>query len=370
MSAKTRLFLTIEKLKNAMDDPQMRFPFWEQFFPLLGGAAAIDIELSVLGDLINEAAVAAENLLLTQGTAVYSQYLYGNNTATNRNVTNRLPPRRQVVPVVGVVDLKKYTTFADKMMNYFVSAGTTSTTFRVKDLIMLYIYVSHTAKYKSLFDFLETILFRKEKECMPVISSEASSVLLDNLRDLTGITNIRLDYESLMNVNASIQRAVNNELSKYPQIKVRDYITNVNVYENITDPQVALAEKFALLAALPCEVAVDAKDNVLRFPDPMMIENVAVNIEKSADMNRMVYNAINNIFINTVEQCASENIKFDVADYNRRFRMMNRARESNRSNYVEKVAVGDVTTRRRLKTNANTTTSELKRYKSNKFLEE
>jgi|WetSurMetagenome_2_1015567.scaffolds.fasta_scaffold05787_2 hypothetical protein len=376
MSAKTRLFLTIERLKNLMYDPQMRFPFWEQFFPLLGDANSVDIDLGVLSELINEAAVAAENLLLTQGGAIYSQYLYGANAAPAASAaataTNRLPVRRAAASAPTIIDTKKYTTFADKTMNYFVSAGTTSVSFRVKDLIMLYVYVSHTPKYRPLFDFMEAILFRKEKECMPVVSSEVSSILLDNLRDLTGITNVRLDYESLMNVNVAVQRAANNELSKYPLIKVRDYITNVNVYDKVTEPCKAFGDKFQLLLAQKPMNFVDASDYTITFgANPVIIENVAISIEKSSDMNRMVFNAINNIFINTVEQCASENIKFDVDDYNRRFRIMERARESSRNNYVEKVAVGDVVARKRIKTNPTTTlSSELKRYKSNKFLEE
>lgn len=355
-----------------MDDPQMRFPFWEQFFPLLGDANTVDIDLAVLSELINEAAVAAENLLLTQGGAVYSQYLYGSGANQTSAPTNRLPVRRPVAATASTVDTKKYTTFADKTMNYFVSAGATSASYRVKDLIMLYIYVSHTPKYRPLSDFMEAVLFRKEKECMPVVTSEASSVLLDNLRDLTGITNVRLDYEALMNVNAAVQRAANSELSKYPQIKVRDYITNVNVYDRVTEPCKAFVDKFQLLLAQKPMNYVDASEFVIAFgANPVVVENVALNIEKSSDMNRMVYNAINNIFINTVEQCASENIRFDVADYNRRFRIMDRARESVKNNLVEKVAVGDVVARKRLKTNPTTTTSELKRHKSiNRYSEE
>lgn len=356
--------MTIERLKNAMDDPQMRFPFWEQFFPLLGDAATVDIDLSVLSELINEAAVAAENLLLTQGGAVYSQYLYGNASNARALAPNRLPARRALGGAVtsAVVDTKKYATFADKTMNHFVSAGATSASFRVKDLIMLYVYVSHMPKYRPLFDFLEGILFRKEKECMPAVTSETSALLLDNLRDLTGITNVRLDYEALMNVNVAVQRAANNELSKYPMIRVRDYISKVNVYEKVTDPCKAFGDKFQRLLAQKPMNFVDASDYTITFgANPVVIENVAVNIEKSSDMNRMVFNAINNIFINTVEQCAAENIKFDVVDYNRRFRVMERARESARNNCVEKVAVGDVVARKRLKTNPTTTPCEFKR---------
>ncbi|AKN63362.1 hypothetical protein AsGV088 [Agrotis segetum granulovirus] len=372
MSAKTRLFLTIEKLKNAMDDAQMRFPFWEQFFPLLGDATTIDVDLSVLSELINEAAIAAENLIITQGGAVYSQYLYGNaGTDSTRNQL-RAPLRRGLLPspVTVTLDVKKYASFAEKIMNYFVSSSVTSTSFKIKDLIMLYLFLSHTPKYKNLFSFIESVLFRKDKECVPVLEGEATSVILDNLRDLTGITNIRLDYESLMAVNVSLQRTTSAELSKYPQVKVRDYITNMNVYEKVTDPCKAFVDKFQLLLSQKVQHIVDAKDNYFSFGNnPLIIENIAINIEKSSDMNRMVFNAINNIFINTVEQCASENIKFDVADYNRRFRIMDRARESGKNNFVEKVAIGDVVTRKRSKTTTSTT-SEIKRYKSKKFADD
>lgn len=371
MSAKTRLFLTIERLKNAMDDAQMSFPFWEQFFPLMGDAQTVSVDLGLLSDLINEAAEAAERIIVTQSGAIYSQYLYGGQAAAGAGpAVPQLPPRVAPVPQrPGAIDPKRYAPFAEKVMNHFVSAGTSAVSFAVKDVVKLYVYTSHLAKYKKLFDFLENILFRKEKECMPTVAGDQTTVLLDALRDLTGITNIRLDYESLLNVNTSIQRAVNGELSRFPQVKVRDYITNVNVYEKEADPCKAYVDKFQLLLGEKTRFLVEAKSNAINFArDPAVVEAVAASLERTADMNRMVFNAINNIFINTVEQSAAENIKFDAADYNRRFRAMDRAREKSRNNLVEKAAVGDVVPRKRSKTAS--TGADIKRYKSAKFPDE
>ncbi|QOD40039.1 p40 [Matsumuraeses phaseoli granulovirus] len=364
-SAKIRLFLTIEKLKNAMDDSQMTYPFWEKFFPLLGNANTISIELSTLGELINEAAETAEQLVVTQGGVLFSQYLQGGNSvpvATNTNdaiapsafgnTRHLLLPQTSSGPVV--FDSKKYHTSAEKMATYFVSASSSSTVYTVKDVVKLFLYISHVPKYKHLFEMLEMALFRKDKECIPAIGNEKTLLILDNLRDLTTITNFRLDYESMVSMTSSIQRALNNELTKYPQIKVQEFFTTTNMYEKEVDPYKAYSEKFQLLVEQKSGHHVLATDNVLSFnKNPLFVESIAANIEFNCDMNRMVYNSMNNIFINMVEQCAAENVKFDMADYNKRFRILDRVREKLRNNYVEKVAMGDVGIRKRSKTVAS-----------------
>ncbi|QBQ01627.1 p40 [Hyphantria cunea granulovirus] len=362
----------MEKLKNLLDDPNMRLPFWEQFFPLFGDAEAIEINVSVLSALINEAAVAAENLILTQGGTMYSQYLQGSagGGATESLVSNRLPPRRiNIAPLAaGAVELKKYEPYVTKVMNYFVSAGA-NTVFKVKDVAMLYVYVSHIVKYKPLFDFLESVLFRKERECVPLLSTEISALVLDNLRELTGVTNIRLDYESLTHVYVALQRAVNNDLSKFPQVKVAMYSCTDDVYKTLTEPCKMMADKFASLLELPIEYRYESIANDCQFvSNPVLIENVALNIEKASSMDRMVFNAINNIFINTVEQCAAENIRFDAEDFDRRFKFVDRVRENSKKNFIEKVAIGDVAPRKRTTTTLSAGSEELKRYKSNKLL--
>ncbi|ACZ63556.1 PrGVORF70 [Pieris rapae granulovirus Wuhan] len=366
-SAKTRLFLIIEKLKNTMDDSQMSYPFWEKFFPLLGNTNTISLDVSTLGEMINEAAETAEQLILTQGGAIFSQHIQNANAPVS-SATKRL----FVSPVSNHVstkpfDTKRYHIFTEKIANYFVSASISSTPFTVKDVVKLYLYLSHTPKYKPLYELLEQALFKKEKECMPVVNGEKTALILDNLRDLTTITNYRLDYEAMILMITNIERALNNELTKYPQIKVKEFISNVNVYEKEVKPYKAVADKFELLVAQKTSHYVVAVDNKLSFKsNPILVENIAASIEKNCDINRMVYNSMNNIFINAVEQSAAENIKFDMADYNKRFRILDRVRENSRNNFVEKVAVGDVGIRKRTKT-VNTTLNQppiaLKKYR-------
>ncbi|ACH69447.1 p40 [Trichoplusia ni granulovirus LBIV-12] len=367
MSATTRFFLTIERLKNNLDDGQMRLPFWERFLALFG-TNTITIDMPLLTDLINECAVAAENKLVMQSATIYSQYT--NNAADPQqqqpSTVNRLPPFR-VVNNASVnnnnIDFNKYATYTNKILNYFVSAGVTASAFRVKDIIMMYLYTSSIPKYKPLFDVLDAALTRGERECVVSLNETTSSLVLDNLRDVTGVTNIRLDYESLVYLNNSIQKAVNNELHKYPMVKVRDRcsLLNANIYDKITDPCKAFVDKFSLLIGLKLQYQVPSCPNNF-CTNPVVVENVAINVEKSCDMNRMVFNAINNIFINTVEQFAIENIKFDEDDFSKRFRILDRIREMGDNNFVEKEAAGDLVTRKRLRTTNES--SQLKRLKS------
>lgn len=372
MSARTRLFLTIERLKNHLDDAQMRLPYWEQFFPLFSGnATTITLDMTLLTDLINEAAVAAENRLVTQGATIYAQYTNDPSLSSTQqqqptaSTGNRLPPMRIVHQSASENNFKKYSTFTNKVLNYFVSAGVTASIFRVKDIVMMYLYTSSVPKFKPLFDVLDAALMRGERECVLGLNETTSSLVLDNLRDITGMTNIRLDYESLNYLNNSIQKAVNNELHKYPVIKVRDRCSLLggNVYDKITDPCKAFVDKFGLLVGLKMQYQVTSCPNNF-CTNPVLIENIAINIEKSCDMNRMVFNSINNVFINTVEQCAIENIRFDAEDFSKKFRILDRVREMAKNNCVEKGAAGDVVTRKRLRTAVGTNSSELKRLKS------
>lgn len=356
-SAKTRLFLTIEKLKNTMDDAQMSYPFWEKFFPLLGGASTVTVDVTTLGELINEAAETAEQLILTQGGVIFSQFQAGGSVAPVPTVTPNLRIiNRQQPPDPLTLDVKRYHPYAEKIANHFVSASVGSTVYTVKDVVKLFLYISHVPKYRPLFELLQEALFRKLGECTPVVGGEKGALVLNNLRDLTTITNFRLDHEALSLMNVNVQRALNNELSKYPHIKVREFISGVNLYETEVEPFKAYADKFELLVAQKSTHQVFAADNKLVFNrDPVLVENLATNVEINCDLNRMVYNSMNNIFINAVEQSAAENIKFDVGDYNKRFRTLERVRENSRGAAVEKVAVGDVGIRRRLKTAARTT---------------
>ncbi|AAQ21671.1 unknown [Cryptophlebia leucotreta granulovirus] len=359
-SAKTRLFLTIEKLKNSMDDPQMTYPFWEKFFPLLGNSTTITLELSTLSEMINEAAETAEQLIVTQGGVVYSQYVQNatNTSGTNNNMVNRrllVPPISTATPVLQPLEIKKYHNFAEKIASYFVSASVQSSMYTVKDVVKLYLYLSHLPKFKPLFSLLEEALFTKQRNCVPAVTSDKLILILDNLRDLTVITNFRLDNEAVSLMLNNIQIVLNNELSKYPVVKVKDFISTSNVYEKEVEPFKAFGDKFELLVAQKSSHLVLSSENTLLFnSNPIIVENIAASIEYNCDINRMVYNSINNIFINSVEQSAAENIKFDVDDYNRRYRVLDRIRENLRNNYIEKVAVGDISSKKRITNNPTT----------------
>ncbi|ABC61200.1 unknown [Choristoneura occidentalis granulovirus] len=365
-SAKIRLFLTIEKLKNVMEDTQMSYPFWEKFFPLFGNTTTINLDVATLSELINEAAETAEQLIVTQGGAIFSQHLQNapiNNTSmSTKQIVTPIRTTIASASANNVFDAKKYHAAAEKIATYFVSASVSSVPFFVKDLVKLYLYAAHTPKFKHLYEMLEQTLFRKERECIPVISPDKIALILDNIRDITSMTSYRLDYESAVLMITNIQRALNNEMSRYPQVKVKEFISNVNVYEKEVKPFKALADKFELLVGQKTSHYVVATDNKLQFnSSPMMIENVATMIEKHCDMSRMVFNSINNIFINAVEQSAAENIKFNMIDYNKRFQILDRVRENSQIKFVEKGAVGDVGSRKRTKTTIITPPITLKR---------
>lgn len=374
-SAKTRLFLTIEKLKNSLGDPQMSYPFWEKFFPLLGTTNTITLEVATLSDLINEAAEVANQLIITQGGAIYSQHIQNAPDTVNRIQLGPVIAGNTTNIASNIFDTKRYHTYVEKITNYFVSASVISTPFTVKDLIKLYLYVYSVAKYKPLYELMEQLLFRKEKECVPIVSPEKTTLVLDSIRDITTITNYRLDYEAMMLFLVNVQKALNNELTKYPQVKVKDYISSSSyVYETEVEPHKAFADKFERLVAQKSSHYVVAADNTITFKsNPLFIENVASNIERNCDINRMVYNSINNIFINAVEQSAAENIKFDLSDYNKRFKILDRVRENLRNNLVDKVAVGDVGTRKRIKTNSALQTNKpsisLKKSRTSNFVD-
>ncbi|AKN80736.1 P40 [Diatraea saccharalis granulovirus] len=363
-SARTRLFLMIEKLKNAMEDPQMSFPFWEKFFPLLGSSTEISLPVATLSELLNEAAEVAEQTILTQGSVLFSQFIQGNETTTNTTTTtnnninnnNVNSLRRLFTPTPSTssgFDAKKYHTYAEKMATYFTSASVSSAVYTVKDIVKLYMYISHVSKYKPLFEVLEPALFRKERECTPPIQD--SSLVLDCLRDLTMITNIRLDYEALMVMITSVQRALDNVLVKYPHVKVSELISSVNVNEKAISPSQAYGAKFELLLEQKPMSVVDAIDNPITFNEnPTLIESIAANIEMNCDINRMVFNSINNIFINAVEQSAAENIEFDVADFNKRYRVLERIRDNLRVNRVDKIAVGETSIKKKIESDKST----------------
>lgn len=344
-----------------MDDPQMTYPFWERFFPLMGNSTVVNLDVSTLSELINEAAEAAEQLIVTQGGAIYSQHVQNAAQSNRGGVGNgigvayvpRIPP--SVSGVNTIIDTKKYYTQVEKIATYFVSASLSSTPFTVKDIVKLYLYVAHMPKFKPLYELMEQALFRKERECTPTLNAERTTLIVNNIRDLTSMTSYRLDYESILLLMTNIQRALNSELSKYPQVKVKEFMSSVNVYEKAVKPYKALADKFELLVAQKSSHYVVAADNKLTFAaNPMIVENVSTMMERNCDMVRMIYNSINNIFINAVEQSAAENIKFDVYDYNKRFKILDRVRENSTNKQIEKVAVGDVSTRKRTKIASNT----------------
>ncbi|UXX41880.1 bv/odv-C42 [Psilogramma increta granulovirus] len=358
-SAKIRLFLTIEKLKNIMDDPQMTYPFWERFFPLMGNSTAVNLDVTTLSEFINEAAEVAEQLIVTQGGAIFSQHVQ--NSPQSGRLQNGMGigyvPRNVPTTVVNtaIVDPKKYYTQVEKIATYFVSASLSSTPFTIKDIVKMYLYVAHMPKFKPLYELMEQALFKKERECTPILNAERITLVVNNIRDLTLMTSYRLDYESIILMMTNIQRVLNSELTKYPQVKVKEFVSSVNVYEKAVKPYKALADKFELLVAQKSSHYVVAADNKITFvANPMFVENVAAMMEYNCDMIRMIYNSINNIFINAVEQSIAENIKFDVFDYNKRFKILDRIRENSATKQIDKVAVGDVITRKRTKIASNT----------------
>ena len=357
-----------------MDDPQMTYPFWERFFPLMGNSTVVNLDVTTLSELINEAAEVAEQLIVTQGGAIFSQHVQNAPQQSGRlasgvgYVSRSVPPT--AVVNTTIIDTKKYYTQVEKIATYFVSASLSSTPFTVKDIVKLYLYVAHMPKFKPLYELMEQALFRKERECTPTLNAERTTLIVNNIRDLTSMISYRLDYESILLMMTNIQRALNSELTKYPQVKVKESVSSVNVYEKAVKPYKALADKFELLVAQKSSHYVVAADNKLSFAaNPIFVENVSAMMERNCDMVRMIYNSINNIFINAVEQSAAENIKFDVFDYNKRFKILDRVRENSANKQIDKVAVGDVSTRKRTKIVSNTSPPPIVLKKNNTQIE-
>lgn len=324
------LFLEIENMKNKIDK-RMNMGIWPKFFPLLVDThATVQFTLDEINDFLVTTARISEIDRTEGNVALTSQFANPTTPAAPAakplpggggifNLFNNQAPRTTTTSL----DVASFQRKCQKLLQYYTSAGTTSTDFKISDLVACMVFLANTTKYRVLFSLLRTSM-TSDYECMPQLSEREVQANIDALRELTGMTSYSIDYEALRMLKLTMGKMMNYPIARYPRIIIAE------TYRTSRDQQCSLEEiileRYENMKRLEPQCVTESNARIVFCDDADFVDHL-VRMLEDFSVERMFYNAANSMFYSTMENYAMSNCKFVPDDYNNIFKSMDNIRD-------------------------------------------
>ncbi|AAR28870.1 ORF106 [Leucania separata nucleopolyhedrovirus] len=331
------LFLEIENLKNKIDK-RMNMGIWPKFFPLLvDPQASIQLTIDEINDFLVTTARVSEIDRTESNVAITSQFAnaIGGGGAAIVPPAAAPPPAVQPSAAAGIFNIFKQPTTqsnrsalssadsasfqrkCQKILQYYTSAGTTSTDFKISDLVACMVFLSNSSRFRALFNLLRTSM-TSDYECMPPLGDVEVQNLIDALRELTGMTAYSVNFEALRMLKVTLGKVMNYPIAKYPRVVIAE------TYRASHDQQTSLEElildRYDGMKRMETQFVTLNNAKILQSTDTALIDHLLKRNLDEVPVERMFYNSVNAIFYATMENYAVSNCKFVVSDYNNIFK--------------------------------------------------
>ncbi|AKR17377.1 P40 [Urbanus proteus nucleopolyhedrovirus] len=318
------LFLQIEKLKNKID-PTMRMDVWSKFFVLLADPNAT---LQWSSDefvefLTTVAQLSVANSRETNATLA-SQFTSG--IYDQIDSTNAVNPPRKIFNIfnnneiakTNTKTLKTLTTYHDhykkvckKLLQQYTLMSTSSTEFKIGDLVACIIYLMLNQSLNGLFKLLEPA--DNQTQCIPNYTSEELYNLTELLRVVIEMPSVIIDENNIKNLKLTFNKIYDYPISRFPRII---YLNNDNLNKDkqCTIEEI-ITERADFISRQHSQQLIKENTKIPSCDDDDLI-NELINVTSDFSVQRMFYNAANSIFYTTMNNFASSNCYFNVDDYN------------------------------------------------------
>ncbi|QYC92685.1 P40 [Trabala vishnou gigantina nucleopolyhedrovirus] len=333
-------------------DPQMQMDIWIRLFDLLPESAdSINLTFDEFIEFLTNVAQAASNRNINENVALASEHSTvarggeggggGNVVADNAsrmstatrtprgilNVFNRGRVAGGNVAMhdnasVNVTHLRKT---CQKVLQYYTLSSTTSSEFKVSDLVCCLLYLAKTPSYSPLFNLLEQA-FGDTNECMPNLTADQMYHVTNLLRNLLNLPSTIIDYDNVKLLRTALNKIMNYPLTRFPRIII---VPSTGLSKDkrcsLEDLILERADKISRLE--PQQYVDNNESSRIPFCDDEEFINELLKITDDFSLPRMFYNAANSIFYTTMENYAITNCKFDINDYNNMYKTMDSFKE-------------------------------------------
>nr|UPO71201.1 orf89 [Trichoplusia ni single nucleopolyhedrovirus] len=340
------LFLEIERIKNKIDT-QMNMAIWPKFFPLLADPdATMDLSMDEFQDFLTTVAQLSQTSHAENNAALTSQFERGGATTAPTTATSCPFPatsssssiQRNPLSLFASTSGRTITTTesssanmalfrknCQKILKHYTLTNTSSTDFKVSDLVSCMIYLAKSPKYRPLYALLENSMV-DEYECMPNYTSNEIHHITDLLKNLLDLPTSIVDFGNIKILKSMMNKAMNYPVTRFARVIVLQS-SGLSRDKRCTLEEL-LTERGDELSKLEPQQYVNASEgNRIPYCDDEEFINELLKITDDFSIHRMFYNAANSIFYTAMENYAVSNCKFNVHDYNNIFKVMDNIRD-------------------------------------------
>ncbi|UJZ89007.1 p40 [Erannis ankeraria nucleopolyhedrovirus] len=316
-------------------DPQMQMDIWIKLFPLLSeNDLSINLSFEEFIEFLEVVAAAANNRNIIDNTALASEHTAVNRdgSASTSTVMRRPEPfnQRSIINVFGnknedvlkdkdlqenAAALGVLRKTCQKILQYYTLNTTTSSDFKVGDLVYCMLYLSKTPTYKPLYNLLEQT-FTETYDCIPNLAKDQIFQITNSLNVLLELPPSTIDFTNIKLLRSTMYKVMSYPISRFPRVMVMPS-TGLSKDKQTTLEDLML-ERGEKIARLESQQYIEANETS-RVPycnDEEYI-NELLRVVETFSLPRMFYNSSNSIFYTAMENYAITNCKFDIKDYNK-----------------------------------------------------
>ncbi|AUV65341.1 P40 [Alphabaculovirus myunipunctae] len=338
MSA-TMLFLEIERIKNKIDS-QMNMAIWSKFFPLLADPDAhINMSMAEFQQFLVTVAQLARSAHVEQNAVLASAHASSMPTTAALAPTTTTNAPRNVLNLFqsgganrfrgggggDSVNMNTFRKHCQKLLKHYTLTNTSSSDFKVSDIVSCMVYLAKSPRYKPLYELLESSM-TDEYECLPNYTSDQMHHIVDLIKSLLDLPTSLIDFGNVKILKSTFNKAMNYPISRFARIMMLPSVSLArDKHCSIED---LILERGSEISKLEPQQYINASESTkIPYCDDEHFINDLLKIIDDFSLHRMFFNAANSIFYTTMENYAVANCKFDANDYNNIFRVMDNIRE-------------------------------------------
>nr|QED39977.1 P40 [Spodoptera frugiperda multiple nucleopolyhedrovirus]QED40122.1 P40 [Spodoptera frugiperda multiple nucleopolyhedrovirus] len=336
------LFLEIERIKNKIDS-EMNMAIWPKFFPLLADPDShINLSLSEFQQFLVTVAQMARTAQIENNAALASaardNTLSGvaeqppppPSTSQSRNILNLFGggggvSRRKDINASDAVNLATFRKNCQKLIKHYTLSNTSSSEFRVADIVSCMVYLAKSPKFRPLYSLLE-LSMTDEYDCMPSYTADEMHHIVDLIKSLLDMPTSLIDFGSVKLLKSTFNKAMNYPITRFARVILLP-TASLASDKRCTIEELLVERGQEINKLEPQQYLNSSEGTKIPYCDDENFINDLLKLIDDFNLHRMFYNAANSIFYTTMENYAVANCKFSVDDYNNIFKVMDNLRE-------------------------------------------
>lgn len=316
------MHIRIDNLRRLLDE-NMQMEIWPQLLRMCSDTVPnIDLNTSAMIAFLITVARKAHTTFVNANAATASQFAAGGPPARGdvpapatavQTVFGGFAPAPSAEP--ALVDMRRYRTAARKLIQHYTLNTTTSSEFKVRDVVMTMIFLYRSEGYHQIFKLLETAM--DDLTCRPQLTEAQTNTLLHTLRTLLEMPTTPIDMNTVDVMRSSFARCFASPVLRYAKIVLLQGETVSR--DKRTTLEELLVERGGNIQKLQPQQYITSGSEIPFCDDAEFINKLLKHLDPYP-LSRMYYNAANSMFYTTMENYAVANCKFNIEDYNKIFK--------------------------------------------------